>query len=52
MRLSGSNGDAGNDEIAELAFKNGTAAQLPFKWTFPNLSLIHIYFMTIQENFC
>lgn len=29
-------GDAGNDEIAELAFKNGTAAQLPFKWTFPN----------------
>jgi hypothetical protein len=29
-------GDAGNDEIAELAFKNGTAVQLPFKWTFPN----------------
>lgn len=29
-------GDAGNDEIAELAFKNGAAVQLPFKWTFPN----------------
>ncbi len=29
-------GDAGNDEIAELAFKNGTDVQLPFKWNFPN----------------
>ncbi len=29
-------GDAGNDQIADLAFKNGTAVQLPFKWTFPN----------------
>lgn len=29
-------GDAGNDAVAELAFKNGTAVQLPFKWTFPN----------------
>lgn len=29
-------GDTGNDLIAGLAFANGRAAELPFKWTFPD----------------
>ena len=33
-------GDAGNDLIAGLAFKNGTAVQVPFKWAFPDGSTV------------
>lgn len=33
-------GDEGNDLIAGLALANGTAAQLPFKWTFPDGSTL------------
>ena len=33
-------GDAGNDEIAKLAFANGTDAQRSFKWTFPDGSTL------------
>lgn len=32
--------DAGNDFVAGLAFKNGTDAQAPFKWTFPDGSTV------------
>ncbi|MBQ9165647.1 MAG: hypothetical protein IJX71_01770 [Oscillospiraceae bacterium] len=33
-------GDAGNDFVAGLTFKNGTDAQAPFKWTFPDGSTV------------
>lgn len=29
-------GDAGNDLVAGLAFKNGRDCELPFQWTFPD----------------
>ncbi len=29
-------GDAGNDLIAGLAFKNGRDVEVPFQWTFPD----------------
>lgn len=29
-------GDAGNDDIADLALKSGTDVQRSFKWTFPS----------------
>lgn len=29
-------GDPGNDQIAELAYKNGRNVEVPFMWTFPN----------------
>lgn len=29
-------GDAGNDQIAALAFENGRKAEVSFMWTFPN----------------
>lgn len=33
-------GDAGNDMIAGLAYKNGREAELDFKWTFPDNSTV------------
>ena len=30
-------GDAGNDMIAGLAYENGRATELDFKWTFPTI---------------
>lgn len=33
-------GDEGNNLIAGLALANGTEAQLPFKWTFPDGSTL------------
>lgn len=29
-------GDAGNDQIAALAFENGRKVEVPFMWTFPD----------------
>lgn len=29
-------GDAGNDQIAALAFENGRKTEVSFMWTFPN----------------
>lgn len=29
-------GDAGNDAVADKAFKNGREAEAPFTWTFPD----------------
>lgn len=33
-------GDAGNDMIAGLAYENGRATELDFKWTFPDNSTV------------
>lgn len=33
-------GDAGNDMIAGLAYKNGREAELDFQWTFPDNSTV------------
>ena len=33
-------GDAGNDQIAALAFENGRKAEVPFMWTFPDGSTV------------
>lgn len=33
-------GDAGNDEVASLAFKNGRDVEKDFQWTFPDGTVI------------
>ncbi len=33
-------GDAGNDFIADLAYKNGRDCEIDFKWTFPDGSTV------------
>lgn len=33
-------GDAGNDLIADLAYKNGRDCEIDFKWTFPDGSTV------------
>lgn len=33
-------GDAGNDAVAELTFKNGRDAERDFKWTFPDGTVV------------
>lgn len=33
-------GDAGNDAVAELAFKNGREVERDFKWTFPDGTVV------------
>lgn len=33
-------GDAGNDAIAALAFKNGRSVEVPFQWTFPDGTIV------------
>ena len=33
-------GDAGNDAVAELAFKNGRDVERDFKWTFPDGTVV------------
>lgn len=35
-------GDAGNDFVAGLAFKNGRDCEAPFKWSFPDGSSVEI----------
>ncbi|MBQ5399351.1 MAG: hypothetical protein IIU14_07965 [Ruminococcus sp.] len=45
-------GDAGNDAVAALAFKNGTDAQGDFDWTFPDGTVVSFDDAVINVKEC